>query len=91
MNVTEADIDENAINTIKYKKIMNQLENLAAKLAEEHNVTINSELLKSLELLNAQMIVYRYMGFGGRIQAFPYSSPFYQWKEKWEQKKKDLL
>ena len=91
IDVTEAEIDESIKRTIKYKKIMSQLENLAAQLAEEYNITINSELLKSLELLNAQMIVYRYMGFGGRIQAFPYSSPFYKWKEKWEQKKKDLL
>ncbi len=91
INITEADIDENIKRTIKYKKIMNELENLAAKLAEDNNVTINSEVLKSLELLNVQMFVYRYMGFGGRIQAFPYSSPFYKWEEKWEQKKKDLL
>jgi hypothetical protein len=70
---------------------MNQLENLAAELAEENNVTVNREVLNSLELLNVQMMVYRYMGFGGRIQAYPYSSPFYKWEEKWEQKKKDLL
>jgi hypothetical protein len=70
---------------------MNQLENLAVELAEKNNVTINNELLNSLKLLNAQMIVYRYMGFGGRIQAYPYSSPFYKWKEKWEQKKKEAL
>ena len=76
---------------IKHYKITEYLENLAADLAEKYNVTINDELLNSLELLNAQMVVFRYMGFGGKIQAFPYSSPFYNWKEKWEQKKKDVL
>ena len=76
---------------IKHFKITEHLENLAADLAEKYNVTINDELLNSLELLNAQMVVFRYMGFGGKIQAFPYSAPFYNWKEKWEQKKKDVL
>ena len=70
---------------------MNHLDELTAELAEKYNVTINNDLLNSLDLLNSQMVVYRYMGFGGRMQAFPYSSPFYKWREKWEQKKKDLL
>lgn len=91
INAITTDVDENIKRIIKYDKIMNQLENLAVKLAEENNVTINREVINSLELLNVQMMVYRYMGFGGRIQAYPYSSPFYKWEEKWEQKKKDLL
>jgi parvulin-like peptidyl-prolyl isomerase len=91
INAITTDVDENIKRIVKYDKIMNQLENLAVKLAEENNVTINREVLNSLELLNVQMMVYRYMGFGGRIQAYPYSSPFYKWEEKWEQKKKDLL
>lgn len=91
IDFNKSEIDENVKQTIKYKKVMDQLENLAAKLAKEYNVTINRDLLNSLELLNTQMIVYRYMGFGGRIQAYPYSSPFYKWKEKWEQKKKEAL
>jgi len=78
-------------NQLKYKKIMKNLENMAVELAEKHNVSVNNELLISLNLLNAQMIVFRNMGFGGQIQAFPYSTPFYLWKEKWEQKNKDIL
>lgn len=84
-------LDSDTELKIKHFKITERLENLAADLADKYNVTINNELLNSLELLNAQMVVFRYMGFGGRIQAFPYSSPFYNWKERWEQKKKDVL
>jgi len=84
-------ITEEVKTRLKYKKIVDQLENLAVDLAGKYNLTVNSDLLKSINALNAQMVVFRYMGFGGRIQAFPYSSPFYEWKEKWEQKKKDLL
>jgi hypothetical protein len=36
------------------------------------------------------MVVYRYMGFGGRILAVPMTTPFIEWVEKW-QKSKDSL
>lgn len=84
-------LDEETKRLVKYRKIKDHLENLAADLAEKYNLKVNNELLKSLDLLNAQMVVFRYMGFGGRILAYPYTSPFFEWKEKWEQKKKDLL
>jgi len=84
-------IDEDTKLKIKYKKVMDNVENLVVSLAEEHNLSVNTDLLNSLDLLNTQMVVFRYMGFGGRIQAFPYSTPFFNWKNKWEQKKKDLL
>lgn len=76
---------------IRYQKVMDKLENLAVDLADKHGIQINEELLESLNLINAQMVVYRHMGFGGRVQAYPNSIPFYKWKEKWEQKKKELL
>lgn len=84
-------LDEETLRLVKYRKIKDHLENLAADLAEKYNLKVNNELLNSLDLLNAQMVVFRYMGFGGRILAYPYTSPFFEWKEKWEQKKKDLL
>ena len=85
------DIDPDLNLKIKYEKLKNDLEELTAELAEKYNVTINKSLLNSLDLLNSQMVVFRYMGFGGRILAFPYSSPNFEWKTKWEQKKKDVL
>lgn len=91
MELDSLSLDEETRRLIKYRKIKDHLENLAADLAEKYNLTINNELLNSLDLLNAQMVVFRYMGFGGRILAYPYTSPFFEWKEKWEQKKKDLL
>ena len=70
------DIDPNELSEelktkIRYLKVKDFLEGHTADLAEKYNVTINKSLLNSLDLLNAQMVVYRYMGFGGRIQAFP--------------------
>ncbi len=86
-----AKIDEKTKRKIRYKKVLENLENKTAELAEKYNVTINKKLLDSIKLFNTQMIVFRYMGFGGKILAFPTLTPFYQWEKKWEQKKKDLL
>jgi parvulin-like peptidyl-prolyl isomerase len=91
LNVDEVNITNEIKTQIRYEKIKEKLDNLAADLADAYNVTINNSILNSLDLLNSQMVVFRYMGFGGRILAFPYSSPFYEWKEKWEQKKRELL
>lgn len=93
---TQIKLEELGVNptieaTIRYNKVKQNLEKLAVELAEKYNLSINKELLNAIKLLNSQMIVYRYMGFGGRMQAFPYSSPFFEWGEKWENKKKEAL
>ncbi|MCB0747443.1 MAG: peptidyl-prolyl cis-trans isomerase [Ignavibacteriae bacterium] len=87
---SKKNIDDLKLDVL-YNKAVDKLENKAVDLAEKYGVAINEDLLNSLQLNNLQMLVYRYMGFGGRTLAFPYSSPFFKWKEKWEQKKKDLL
>jgi parvulin-like peptidyl-prolyl isomerase len=86
----QQNIDEIKGN-ILYSKALNNLENTAANLADKYGVTINEKLLNSVQVNNMQMIVFRYMGFGGRILAFPYTAPFYKWKDNWEQKKKEAL
>ena len=91
LKIKISQLDEKTKRKIRYKKILESLENKTAELAEKYKVTIDKNLLDSIKLLNAQMVVLRYMGFGGRIPAFPNVTPFYQWKKKWEQIKKDLL
>jgi len=78
-------------NKIRYQKALNNLEEEASNLATEYKVQINEGLLNSIKVINMQMMVFRYMGFGGRILAVPNTVPFYNWKKKWELKKKDLL
>ncbi len=88
----KSDIDlQNIKANFHYNKVINKLEDNAVELADKYKVTVNESLLNKLQLNNLQLLVFRYMGFGGRTLAFPYSSPFYKWKDKWEQKKKDVL
>ncbi len=82
---------DNLKEKILYSNAVNYLENKAVDLAEKFGVSVNQDLLKSVQAKNLQMVVFRYMGFGGRIMAVPYTAPFYKWKDKLEQKKKDAL
>jgi len=91
LSLDTLNISDETQNKIRYQKVMNKLEKQASDLATEYNVEVNEELLKSIDVLNIQMIVFRYMGFGGKILAVPNVTPFYNWKNKWELKKKDLL
>lgn len=83
--------EEKNKENILYKETLDKLENKTVELAEKYGVTINEKLLNSMKLNNLQMMVIRYMGFGGSMLAFPYVSPFYNWKEKLEQKQKEPL
>ncbi|MBK7105181.1 MAG: peptidyl-prolyl cis-trans isomerase [Ignavibacteriae bacterium] len=88
---SNVDISKNNSKNILYKKALENLENKTIELAEKYGISINEKLLNSMKLNNVQMMVVRYMGFGGSILAFPYVSPFYNWKEKLEQKQKEPL
>lgn len=57
-----------------------------AKMAETKGVTINSDVMKKSDAENLQMILFRFMGFGGRIVAFPVTAPDFRWTEEWKNK-----
>ncbi len=69
-----------------FKKLNAFYEEKTADLAMKYGITINRKLLNSLETTKIEMLVYRYLGFGGTITAVPYSIPFYKWKH-WLPKK----
>lgn len=73
---------------IKLDKASEKLINRTAELANKYGVKVDEDLLRSVKPSNLAMVVYRYMGFGGRILAVPYSSPFIQWVQKWKQENK---
>lgn len=91
LNMSKKNIDNNLLNKLRYKKIINNLEDLAVKLSEKYKVSINKELLNKLDIKNQQMVVFQKIGFGGRVLAIPYITPFFNWKKKLEQKTKKTL
>lgn len=73
---------------LSYKKLSDFFIDYTVKLANKFGVTINEQMVKSLELLDMNLFVYRYMGFGGRINAVPMVLPFTEWFLPWKERKK---
>jgi parvulin-like peptidyl-prolyl isomerase len=75
---------------LKWKKLSKKMTNNTVKLANKYGVKVDEELLYNIPIKNYNMIVYKYMGFGGRMLAVPLTPSFIEWVEKWEKEKKDL-
>ena len=65
------------------KKIRSRLNEFTVQLALKYGLSINYELLNSLEVTNINSFGYRTLGFGGRITAVPLISPNVDWVEPW--------
>ena len=73
-----------------YKKMHNALENYIVKLANKYGVEINDEVLKKIPVTSTNAMVYRLLGFGGKITAVPLVSPNSDWYKQWLESKKVL-
>lgn len=76
---------------ISYNKLRNTMINYTARLASEYGLEINEDAVKNIEVTNLNVIVYRFLGFGGRLPAMPFVRPFTDWVEPWKNIKKQSL
>jgi hypothetical protein len=79
-----ADIKDQIIMMLtmeKYEKYVNEYN---ARLALKYGVKINDDVLKDIENSYLNMIVVRYMGFGGEIYAVPYTEQYSGWYKIWQ-------
>lgn len=63
-------------------KLKTTFEDETANLSNKYSVKVNWSNFDKLKLSHIQMFTYRYMGFGGRIAAVPYTTPWYNWIKK---------
>lgn len=73
---------------LAYEKSANFFIDYTVKLANKYGVSINEQLFNSIEILDMNLFVYRYMGFGGRINAVPMVLPFTEWFLPWKESNK---
>ena len=69
----------------EYKKLNELLEDRTIELANKYGVSINQNFLNTELYSDINIFAHRYMGFGGRIAAVPYTTPFFKWYFRWKQ------
>ncbi len=67
----------------KFEKYVNEYN---AGLAQAYGVKINEDVLKNIENAYINIVVVRYMGFGGEIYAVPNTEQYSGWYEIWKKK-----
>jgi len=60
-------------------------------LALKYGVNMNNDLLNGVQVTNSNILIYRLFGFGGRMVAFPITTPFMDWLEYFKTKTKEGL
>ncbi len=77
---TYAEVKEKIKSGLYFKDLENLYIDETVALAKKYGVSVDVELLNSLQVTDIEMMVYRTLGFGGQITAVPYLQSFYTWK-----------
>ena len=54
------------------------------RLANNYNISVNESMLKDIKRSNINSLIFRNLGFGGRITAVPFVIPFDNWVKEWK-------
>ena len=66
---------------LAFNKLRNSIIDYSVELARKYGITINEDILKVTQVTNLNSVIYRYIGFGGKITAVPMMTPFTEWVE----------
>jgi hypothetical protein len=84
-------LDKDSLKLIRIKLALSKMDNLindkTVSLAKKYKININEQLLPKIETSEINTFTYRFIGFGGKIAAFPITIPMYEWYEQYKQKK----
>ncbi|AFH48901.1 Hypothetical protein IALB_1190 [Ignavibacterium album JCM 16511] len=64
------------LSLTKMNEILNRQ---TARLALKYKISIDEQLLNTIELSDLNMFTYRLIGFGGKIAAVPVTIPIFEW------------
>lgn len=86
--LTFQQVKEDLRKYLRYTKSVKFFIDYTVELANKYGVQINEQLFNSIEVMDMNLFVYRYLGFGGRISAVPLTLPFNEWYLPWKEKQK---
>ena len=84
------EIKDSLRGVVRTEKLKNKMVEKTVELAKKYNVKVNENVLFNLKCENLNMLVYRMMGFGGRILAVPVDPIFVDWVETWKKNEDSL-
>lgn len=84
------EIKDSLRNVVRLEQLKKGLESKTVELAKKYNLQVDENLLYNLKGENLNMLVFRFMGFGGKILAVPVDPLFTDWVESWKKERKDL-
>jgi hypothetical protein len=75
---------DNIHQKLYFEKLSKLLEDKTIKFANKYGIELSEDFIHSEHYSNVNLFVHRYMGFGGRIAAVPFTTPFYKWYYRWK-------
>lgn len=79
------------IKFVRIKLALGKMDKLISEktvsLAKQYGISLNEQILNSLEISELNTFTYRLIGFGGKIAAFPITIPMFEWYKQYEQRK----
>lgn len=79
-----ANIKESIKRNLFNQKLNSLLTDKIIGLANKYGVVINDTFLYTEKYSDLNLFVHKYLGFGGRIAAVPFTTPFYKWYYRWK-------
>jgi peptidyl-prolyl cis-trans isomerase C len=79
-----ADIKKSIQQKLFNQKLNSLLTDKTIGLANKYGVVVNDAFLYTEKYSDLNMFVHKYLGFGGRIAAVPFTAPFYKWYYRWK-------
>jgi len=83
------EVKDKLYEEVRIKKLAQKFIDYTVELANKYGVDVNQQAVNNILLKDYQMLVYRYMGFGGRLLAVPLTIPFTEWVTPWLEQKKE--
>lgn len=79
-------VEAEIMDAVKYKKLNDAITEYTAGMASKLNLEINTEQFDKIKISNINALVFKHLGFGGKITAVPLLTPFFEWVNEWLKK-----
>jgi hypothetical protein len=84
-------LDKDSLKLIRVKLALSKMDNLindkTISLATKYKISLDEQLLQKVKTSEINTFTYRFIGFGGKIAAYPITIPMYDWYKQYELKK----